>query len=275
MLELKPRPIVTPSRTPRVFQDKQPRRLMLALALLVVALVAVVVRDRQFWFPSDESALDSDANTTEVAHQTAAKSAAVPAPQAKSIPSHAAKTSVPAAQTTAQPTATDAPAVAATRTVLPPLDVEVVAGDTRHRLHPGSNATKVEITNSGSALLQSAPAVGLTKNAAEREPIADATPSYPLLAQHMNVQGSVVLQALIGSDGVVQNLRVLNGPPILVSAAQQAVREWRFKPIVQNGQPVETKAKITVNFTIKVADSAVKTTLAESRASDRILILNR
>ena len=80
--------------------------------------------------------------------------------------------------------------------------------------------------------------------------------SYPLLAQHMNVQGSVVLQALIGADGVIQNLHVLSGPAILASAAEQAVREWRFKPIVQNGQAVESKAKITVNFTIKVADSS-------------------
>ncbi len=82
----------------------------------------------------------------------------------------------------------------------------------------------------------------------------------------MNVQGSVVLQAVIGTDGVIQNLHVLSGPAILASAAQQAVREWRFKPIVQNGQPVETKAKITVNFTIKVADGSGNTTLAESRS---------
>ena len=88
----------------------------------------------------------------------------------------------------------------------------------------------------------------------------------------MNVQGSVVLQALIGTDGVVQNLRVLNGPPILVSAAQQAVREWRFKPILQNGQAVESKAMITVNFSIKVANDSVKTTLAESRASETLII---
>jgi protein TonB len=75
----------------------------------------------------------------------------------------------------------------------------------------------------------------------------------------------VVLQALIGTDGVIQNLRVLSGPGILASAAQQAVREWRFKPIVQNGQAVESQAKITVNFTIKIADGSSKATLAESR----------
>jgi TonB family protein len=156
--------------------------------------------------------------------------------------------------------------------VLPPLDVEVVAGDSHRKVHPGSNAAKVEITNpaEGNTL---APAT----NAAARERIADAAQpqaSYPLLAQHMNVQGSVVLQALIGADGVIQNIHVLSGPAILSSAAQQAVREWRFKPVVQNGQAVETKATITVNFTIKVADNSAKTTLADSR-SDRIEILSR
>jgi TonB family protein len=278
MLELKPRPTQVTSRSRRGSQDNQPRRLALALALLLIALVAVVVRDRQFWFPSDESTLDSDSTAPEAAHVVAHATSAPSAPsQAKSIPTSASapKKSIASAiaKTAAEPKVTDSQSadsgvVATTRTVLPPLDVEVVAGDTHHRLHPGSNATKVEITSSGSSLLQSAPAT----NAAERESIADATPSYPLLAQHMNVQGSVVLQALIGTDGVVQNLRVLNGPPILVSAAQQAVREWRFKPIVQNGQAVESKAMITVNFSIKVADNSAKTTLADSRASETLII---
>jgi protein TonB len=70
----------------------------------------------------------------------------------------------------------------------------------------------------------------------------------------MRVQGSVVLQAVVGTDGNIENLRVLSGPSILTAAAQQAVRQWRFKPYLQNGQPVETKARITVNFSIRIAD---------------------
>ena len=80
----------------------------------------------------------------------------------------------------------------------------------------------------------------------------------------MNVQGSVVLEALIGADGYVQNLRKLSGPAILSTAAEQAVRGWKFKPVYQNGQAVETRATITVNFTIKVSDSVPNTTLAEN-----------
>jgi protein TonB len=238
---------------------------------LLTALAAVVIRDRQFWFGSDDSTIDAD-TTTEVTQKTVAKAAPATEP-AKAAAPHTSKKSVaaPAPAATAEPAPAES-GVVATRTVLPPLDVEVVAGDKHSTMRPGSNATKLEITNSGS-LLKSAPAAAPATNAAERESIAAAaTPNYPLLAQHMNVQGSVVLQALIGADGAVQNLRVLNGPPILVSAAQQAVREWRFKPIVQNGQAVESKATITVNFNIKVADSSQKTTLAESRAAESLII---
>jgi protein TonB len=75
-------------------------------------------------------------------------------------------------------------------------------------------------------------------------------PGYPLLARQMKVQGSVILQALIGKDGTIQDLRVVSGPPILASAAQDAVRQWHFKPHYQGSEAVETQAKITVNFTI-------------------------
>ena len=76
------------------------------------------------------------------------------------------------------------------------------------------------------------------------------TPNYPLLARQMKVQGSVILQALIGKDGIIQNLRVVSGPHILSSAAQDAVRQWHFKPHFEGDEAVETQAKITVNFTI-------------------------
>ncbi len=75
-------------------------------------------------------------------------------------------------------------------------------------------------------------------------------PGYPLLARQMKVQGSVILQALIGRDGLIQDLRVVSGPPILANAAQEAVKQWHFKPHYQGADAVETQARITVNFTI-------------------------
>jgi TonB family protein len=246
---------------------------MLALVLLLVALAVVVVKDREFWFGSEQLTLDSDGTEPAVAPTTTAKSAPTTTTQARSTSTLATKKQIPAAKISTEPKPADAPAVTTTRTVLPPLDVEVVAGDTHSKIHPGSNAARVEITHPGS----STPTFAAATNAAEREAMStQPQPSsyqLPLLAQHMNVQGSVILQALIGTDGIIQDLRVLSGPAILSSAAQQAVREWRFKPVLQNGQPVETKARITVNFTIKVADNST-VTVAETR-TEGIQVLSR
>jgi protein TonB len=66
----------------------------------------------------------------------------------------------------------------------------------------------------------------------------------------MKVQGAVILQALISREGAIQELQIVSGPAILATAAREAVKQWRFKPYYQSGQPVETQARITVNFTI-------------------------
>jgi protein TonB len=153
-------------------------------------------------------------------------------------------------------------AATTTRTVLPPLEVEVVAGDSHRTIRPGSNSLRVDLqpgtapqTDAGTTET----AANVTNNAAERVQISRDTadlvrtsvrPGYPLLARQMKVQGSVILQALIGKDGTIQDLRVVSGPPILASAAQDAVRQWHFKPHYQGSEAVETQAKITVNFTI-------------------------
>ena len=158
--------------------------------------------------------------------------------------------------------------VAANRVVLPPLDVEAVAGDTHRTVHAGSNIAKVELHSDSNRTSAGPTSVTLATNAAEHARLSAAgvpelrqtvEAAYPVLGQHMRVQGSVVLQAIVAADGTIENLRVLSGPAILASAAQQAVRQWHFKPYLENGQAVETKARITVNFSIGVSDSA-KTT---------------
>jgi len=273
MLELNQRATFSGTQGRRNNGAQQPRRLILALSLLLIALITLLVKDRQFWFGSEQATIESDMPETTVATQATAKNTVR---HSKATSPVAAKKLVPVATVSAQANTENGSGVAVTRTVLPPLDVEVVAGDKHKKLHPGTNSTHVEIPNPANA-----DALAAATNAAEREPLpaapapdASGNTSYPLLAQHMNVQGAVILQAIISAEGVVQDLRVLSGPAILSSAAQQAVREWRFKPVVQNGQAVETKAKITVNFSIKVADNSASTTLAESRASD-ILVVSR
>jgi TonB family protein len=252
MLELKTKSTVEASPDRAGLKTRQSLRLLLALVLLLVAIAVVVVADRQFWFGPDQLILDSDGTGPAVAPPTQSVPSAAQQSQPATAP--VAKKHLPAAKPAA-PKAANSPVVATSRTVLPPLDVDVVSGDSHRTVHPANKAAKIEITKPGSAA-----SISAVTDAVGRERIlsdaAQPQASYPLLAQNMNVQGSVVLQAIIGVDGIIENIHVLSGPAILAAAAQQAVREWRFKPVIQNGQPVETKANITVNFTIKVADNS-------------------
>lgn len=80
--------------------------------------------------------------------------------------------------------------------------------------------------------------------------IKRVNPTYPPLARTARVQGSVVLAAVIGKDGSIQNLHVLSGHPLLTQAALEAVKQWRYKPYILNGEPVEVDTQVTVNFTL-------------------------
>ena len=75
-------------------------------------------------------------------------------------------------------------------------------------------------------------------------------PTYPPLARQARIQGSVLLQAEISKDGAIQNLRLISGHPMLAPAAIEAVKQWRYKPYILNGEPVEVETQITVNFTL-------------------------
>jgi protein TonB len=75
-------------------------------------------------------------------------------------------------------------------------------------------------------------------------------PNYPPLAKTARVQGTVQLAAIIGKDGTIQNLHVVSGHPLLTQAALDAVRQWRYKPYILNGEPVEVDTTIAVNFTL-------------------------
>ena len=80
--------------------------------------------------------------------------------------------------------------------------------------------------------------------------ISRVEPRYPLLAIQTRTQGEVVLAALISRDGRIENLHLISGHPLLVPAAMDAVRQWRYRPTVLNGQPVEVETQIVVRFTL-------------------------
>ncbi|HTW31615.1 MAG TPA: energy transducer TonB [Candidatus Sulfotelmatobacter sp.] len=78
--------------------------------------------------------------------------------------------------------------------------------------------------------------------------IRQVQPSYPPMARTAHVQGSVVLAALISSDGTIRNLRLISGHPMLAPAAIDAVSQWRYRPYILNGEAIEVETQITVNF---------------------------
>jgi TonB family protein len=248
---------------------RQQRLMLVALGLLLISLTVVLYRDRDFWFPDTQDA-ETRTLSPSVAQDTPptvspAPTKATTASASRKKP-HVRESLRKNTQISKEPPS-PGPAVTTTRTVLPPLEVEVVAGDAHRTVHAGSNAVHVDLERAPSrqdlASLTSnvnQPASRVATPAAERTSVSPKTassmvirsvqPEYPMLARQMRVQGSVMLQALIGRDGMIQDLRVLSGPPILAGAAQEAVRQWHFKPHYVGAQPVETRASITVNFMI-------------------------
>jgi len=66
------------------------------------------------------------------------------------------------------------------------------------------------------------------------------------------IQGLVRLQAIVGQDGTIQDLRVLSGPPLLAKSALDAVSKWRYHPTLVKGRPVEVETEIDVNYALKM-----------------------
>ncbi len=255
-------------------EQKQRRQMLIALALLLAALILVLIKDRDFWFPpapvaqvqsEAEPVEDPPADDVKTPSETATASTLATVPARPKSKRH----TPPPATVDPGPAPALAPVVMS-RAVLPPLEVEVVAGD-EHRTIPASGGS-VRVDLQPRAPFSSAPASSSSASSApasaDSTGVADATgrvhlsagaaqilsrpvePNYPLLAKQMKVQGAVVLEALIGRDGNIQDLHVLSGPTILSTAAREAVKQWRFRPYLQSGQAVETEARITVNFTI-------------------------
>ncbi len=80
--------------------------------------------------------------------------------------------------------------------------------------------------------------------------IKKVTPNYPQLAKQARIQGAVVLQAEISKEGTIQNLQLISGHPMLAPAAIEAVKQWRYKPYLLNGEPVAVETTVVVNFSL-------------------------
>ncbi len=78
--------------------------------------------------------------------------------------------------------------------------------------------------------------------------LSGAPPEYPAIARLAGVQGTVVLGATISRSGTIENLHVIGGPPMLIAAAEQSVRTWRYRPYLLNGEPVAVETTVYVVF---------------------------
>ncbi len=101
----------------------------------------------------------------------------------------------------------------------------------------------------------------ITKNAAPKKIVVDSKvmagnilvktrPDYPAVAKAARIQGIVVLQALISKEGVVETLTVIFGPPLLQQSALDAVKTWRYKPYLLNGEPIEVGTQVNVVYAL-------------------------
>jgi TonB family protein len=88
-------------------------------------------------------------------------------------------------------------------------------------------------------------------NVQEHNLISRVDPVYPTLALQARIQGTVRFSAIVGKDGRIVNLQLVSGHPLLVAAAQEAARQWVYKPTLLNGEPVEVVTQLDVNFQLQ------------------------
>lgn len=92
--------------------------------------------------------------------------------------------------------------------------------------------------------------VSLPAEIAQSLLVTKVVPTYPPLARQARVQGEVVLDVDISKEGTIEGLRTQTGHPMLIPAAIDAVKHWRYKPYLRNGEPVPVQTQVTVNFSL-------------------------
>lgn len=88
----------------------------------------------------------------------------------------------------------------------------------------------------------------LSASRAEANLIHKVEPSYPQIAKIAHIQGDVVLRVRIGKNGELNEIKLLSGHPLLVQSAFDAVKQWRYRPYLLNGDPVEVETTITIKY---------------------------
>lgn len=170
-------------------------------------------------------------------------------------------TSLPASTSTSSNTPTNTRIPSAVHTTQeappsPPVDtagglVGGVPGGVAGGIPDGVLGQVLRSTGSAPVLATPAPKrIRVPSPIAEANLVYDVAPKYPPEAGRARIEGTVVLWAVIGKDGTVEDVRVERGLPVLAQAAIEAVKQWRYRPYLLNGEPVEIDSQITINFTL-------------------------
>ena len=232
---------------------------MACLGLLCMVLGFLVVYQQQWWrLPllrnSTSSTLDAPVTSVPRVTQSVPLSNAggatptavqgTPSVGQPSIPARTPKTAPPTTikRTLAAPTPLDSPF---------PQQIELSAPvKLRDPAFPAASIRVEPVPNSAhGGVLPAPPAtIRLSPGVMQGALIYKVTPEYPAAARSARIQGSVVMNAIIDTDGTIQQLQVIKGNPLLVNAAMEAVKKWRYRPYLVGSQPVEIETTITVNF---------------------------
>jgi protein TonB len=235
-----------------------------AIALLLVLLPLGYFKLRSKPVAPSQSTV-SQQTITDTQKPTPAISVVNPGPSAMDSQSTNTTAATATTTTTPQAASTNAPSAAAMNHQLSapsriPNDLKMLAGkeaspssgfsasglegmgNSGGNVFSGQSGPKVKVETSKKVNISAGIAVGLL--------IKKTAPVYPAIARNAHVSGTVVLQATISKAGVVENLHVINGPAMLRQSAQDAVKTWRFRPYLLDGQPVEVETVVNVTFAL-------------------------
>ena len=192
--------------------------------------------------PASTTTAASTAASQPAASQPAAKPAATPAP-APQPQQQAAKPSTQTQQPPAKPAPQPTQQAVARTLSTPTPNASAPRQEDVRPLPMQTPQVAVPITTS-------APTLAATKQSqsTQAQLISSVQPKYPEMARTMHAGGDVVMTAVIGKDGVVKSVKTISGHPLLRGAAENAVRQWRYKPATLNGEPVEATTQVTLKF---------------------------
>jgi TonB family protein len=193
---------------------------------------------------SENAAASDSAALTQSATPQIPRSGRYPSLRPRAIPPHATFQSEEIATPPAETLQADAPldqdrlSAAVSRVQIPE----------SLRMPPEATAVRTVSARRSSSLLSQVEPVNLPEDLSRGLVLDRVQPSYPEQALKAGLQGAVVLQAWIGKDGSIRDLKLINGSLLLGQAAVRAVKQWRYKPYLQNGVAVEAETYVTVNF---------------------------